>query len=71
VIGGEKSVEGWGWKQTTKFVMFSTTLVSFYYLMYNHANKNDLRFLKQLRGVNERSNGDRIIFKHYNLIGLI
>jgi hypothetical protein len=39
--------------------------------MDSHANKDDLRFLKKLRGVNERSNGDKIIFKHYKHVGLI
>jgi hypothetical protein len=46
-------------------------LVSFWYLVDNHAIKDDLRFLEQLRGVNEGSNGDRIIFKHYKNVGLI
>jgi hypothetical protein len=39
--------------------------------MDSKANKDDLKFLKQLKGVNERSNGDRIIFKHYKHVGLI
>jgi hypothetical protein len=34
-------------------------------------NKDDLKFLKQSRGVNERSNGNRVIFKHYKPIRLI
>jgi hypothetical protein len=46
MIGGEKSLEGWGEKQITKFVMFGTTLVSFWYLMDNCVSKDDLRFLK-------------------------
>jgi hypothetical protein len=37
----------------------------------SHASKDDLRFLKHLKGVNERSNVDRIIFKHYKHVGLI
>ncbi len=40
--------------------MFGTTLVSLWYLVNNHINKDDLKFLKQLRGVNEVSNVDRI-----------
>jgi hypothetical protein len=51
--------------------MFGTMLVSFLYLVDSHANKDDLRFLKQLRGVNEGSNKDRIIFKHCKHVGLI
>jgi hypothetical protein len=38
--------------------MFGTTLVSFSYLMDSCANKDDLRFLKQLKGVNEGFNGE-------------
>jgi hypothetical protein len=51
--------------------MFGTTLVSFWYLMDSYASKDNLRFLKQLKGVNERSNGDKVIFKHYKHVGLI
>jgi hypothetical protein len=39
--------------------------------MDNHINKDDLKFLKQLRGVNEGSNRDKIIFEHYKHVGLI
>ncbi len=46
-------------------------LVLFWYLVDSHASKDDLRFLKKLRGVNEGSNGDKIIFKHYKHVGLI
>ncbi len=46
-------------------------LVLFQYVMDSRANKDDLRFLKQLKGVNEGSNGDRIIFKCYKHVGLI
>jgi hypothetical protein len=34
----------------------------------SHVRKDDLKFLKQLRGVNEESSGNKIIFK---LVGLI
>jgi hypothetical protein len=51
--------------------MFGTTLVSFWYLVHSHANKDDLRFLKQLSGVNEGSNGYKVYFKHYKHVGLI
>jgi hypothetical protein len=51
--------------------MFDTTLVLFSCLVDSRANKDDLRFLKQLRGVNERFNGDKIIFKCYKHVGLI
>jgi hypothetical protein len=37
----------------------------------SRANKDDLKFLKQSRGVNERSNGDRVIFKQYKHARLI
>jgi hypothetical protein len=37
----------------------------------SRVNKGDLKFLKQLKGVNERSNGNRIIFKHYKHVKLI
>jgi hypothetical protein len=37
----------------------------------NYASKDDLKFLKNLRGVNEGSNGNRIIFKHYKHVGFI
>ncbi len=67
MIRGEKFLEGWGQKQTTKFVMFGTTLLSLWYLVDNRANKDNLRFLKQLKGVNERSSADRIIFKHISM----
>jgi len=46
-------------------------LVLFQYLVENHAIKDDLRFLKQLRGVNEGSNRNTIIFKHYKHVKLI
>jgi len=46
-------------------------LVSFWYLVDSHVDKDDLKFLKQLRGVNKRSNGYRIIFKHYKHVKLI
>ncbi len=39
--------------------------------MNNYANKDDLRFLKQLRGVNEGSNGNKITFKRYKHVKLI
>ncbi len=39
--------------------------------MDNHVNKDDLKFLKQLRGVNDGFNGDRVIFKHYKHVGSI
>jgi hypothetical protein len=39
--------------------------------MDSHANKDDLKILKQLRGVNEESNEDRTIFKHYKHVRLI
>ncbi len=45
--------------------MFDKTLVSFWYLMDSRISKDDLRFLKQLRGFNEGFNGYKIIFKHY------
>ncbi len=48
--------------------MFSKMLVSFWYLVDSHVRKDDLKFLKQLRGVNEESSGNKIIFK---LVGLI
>jgi hypothetical protein len=51
--------------------MFNTMLVSFWYLMGSFASKDDLKFLKQLRGVNERSNANKVIFKHYKHVGLI
>ncbi len=51
--------------------MFGTTLVSFLYLVDSHVSKDDLKFLKQLRGVNEGFNGDKIMFKHYKYVGLI
>jgi hypothetical protein len=51
--------------------MFGTTLVSLWYSVNSHTSKDDLRFLKQLKGVNERFNGDRVIFKHYKHVGLI
>jgi hypothetical protein len=60
-----------GLDATTKFVMFGTTLVSFWCFVDNHANKDDLKFLKQLWGVNERSNGDKVMFKRYKHVGLI
>ncbi len=34
-------------------------------------SKDDLRFLTQLKVVNERPNGYRVIFKHYKCVGLI
>ncbi len=68
---GENSLEGWGQKQITKFVMFNKTWVLFQYLVDNYISKDDLKFLKQLKGVNQKSNGDRIIFKHYKHVGLI
>ncbi len=46
MIWGEKFLEGWCQKQTTKFIMFDKMLVSFYYLMDSCTNKDDLRFLK-------------------------
>jgi len=39
--------------------------------MDSGVSKDDLRFLKQLKGVNERSNGYRVIFKHYKCVRLI
>ncbi len=51
--------------------MFGKMLVSFWYLVDSRVSKDDLRFLKQLKDVNERSNGYRIIFKHYKHVGLI
>jgi len=39
--------------------------------VHSHANKDDLRFLKQLSGVNEGSNGYKVLFKHYKHVGLI
>ncbi len=39
--------------------------------MDSHVSKDDLKFLKQLKGVNERLNGYRVIFKHYKCVGLI
>jgi len=39
--------------------------------MDNRTNKDDLKFFKQLKDVNERSNGDKIIFKHYKHAGSI
>jgi hypothetical protein len=51
--------------------MFDKTLVSFWYLIDSCISKDDLRFLKQLRGVNEGSDGYKVIFKHYNNVGLI
>jgi hypothetical protein len=51
--------------------MFGTTLVSFLYLVDSHVSKDDLKFLKQLRGVNEGFNGDKIMLKHYKYVGLI
>jgi hypothetical protein len=54
-----------------KFIMFDTTLVSFWYLVNNCINKDDLKFLKQSQGVNERSNGNRVIFEHSKHVSLI
>jgi hypothetical protein len=51
--------------------MFGTMWISFRYLVDSCASKDDLRSLKQLRGVNEMSNGDRKIFKHYKHVGVI
>jgi len=51
--------------------MFDKTLVSFWYLVDSRTNKDDLRFLKQLKGVNEKSNGDKVIFKQCNHVKLI
>jgi hypothetical protein len=51
--------------------MFSKKLVLLWYLVDSHASKDDLGFLKQSKVVNERSNGDRVIFKHYKHVGLI
>jgi len=39
--------------------------------MDSRVSKDDLRFLKQLRGVNEGSNGYKVIFKHYKRVKLI
>jgi hypothetical protein len=39
--------------------------------MDSHVSKDDLKFLKQLRGVNKRSNGYKIIFKNYKHVRLI
>ncbi len=71
MINFEKSIKGWGQKQTTKFIMFDTMLVLFQYLMDSHVNKDYLKFLKQLRGVNEMSNENTIIFKDYKHVILI
>jgi hypothetical protein len=37
----------------------------------NRISKDDLIFLKQLRGVSEGFNGYKILFKHYKHVGLI
>jgi hypothetical protein len=37
----------------------------------SHVSKDDLKFLKELRGVNEWPNGYKVIFKHYKCVGLI
>jgi hypothetical protein len=37
--------------------MFGKMLVSFWYLVDSRVSKDDLRFLKQLKDVNEGSNG--------------
>jgi hypothetical protein len=39
--------------------------------MDNHVSKDDLEILNLIKRVNERSIGDRIIFKHYKHVGLI
>jgi hypothetical protein len=36
VVTGEKSLEGWGWKQMPIFLMFGKT----WYLVGNHVSKN-------------------------------
>ncbi len=46
-------------------------LVSIWYLVDSHVSKDDLRFLKQLRVVNEGFNGYKIIMKHYEHARLI
>ncbi len=46
-------------------------MVLFWYLVDSHVNKDDLRFLKKWNGVNVRSNGYKLIFKHYKYVGLI
>ncbi len=46
-------------------------MVSLWYSMDIHISKGDLRFLKQLKGVNKRSNGYKIIFKNYKHVRLI
>jgi hypothetical protein len=51
--------------------MFGTMLVLFLYLVDSLTNKDNLRFLKQLRGVNEGSNKDGVIFKRYKHVELI
>jgi len=50
--------------------MFNKTLVSLWYLV-DSCVSNDLKFLKQLTGVNERFNGYKVIFKHYKHVRLI
>jgi hypothetical protein len=37
----------------------------------NHTSKDELRFLKQLKGVNKGFNGYKIIIKHYKHVQLI
>jgi len=45
--------------------MFGKTLVLSWYLVGSRVNE-DIEIRETIeRGVNERSNGDRIIFKHY------
>jgi hypothetical protein len=50
----------------SKFIMFSKTLVLFWYLMSSHVSEDVWDLWNNWRGVNERSIGDKIIFKHYN-----
>ncbi len=43
--------------------MFDKMLVLFWYLVDSCVSKDDLRFFKQLKVVNEGPNGYKIIFK--------
>jgi hypothetical protein len=44
--------------------MFNKTLVLFWYLVGNYVSEHDWNSWSNWGGVNQGSNGDRIIFKH-------
>jgi len=48
-----------------KFIMFSKTLILFWYLMSSHVSEDVWDLWHNWKGVNERSIW-KIIFKHYN-----